>query len=427
MAKGNMLLGKSRGSVGDVVFTQVKGQQVARARNRQPANPRTLKQSFQRARFAAAVKFYTRGNQALYKFAFEGKRQVESDYNAFMRENVRRAPAISKAAFDNYDYPVCAPFVMSKGSLAPVDVTIGTAGAVVSFGVAAPEGSIDTIGGLSTALLTSEKFQTGDILTFVFLSSAYSGAYPSITADGSGKTTWTIRQFIIDTASEATIADVLGMTYAAADGVATLSLAAGTAPLDGVLNAFTCVHSRNTASGLKVSTQELVLDSAASTAYDLSQEGYYRESVAASWQTAGSVDIQPEAILQGSIAYDGEGGSSGFDLPVSAFIVLNNDDDQPYGTLTGSGPWYMAIVEGRMRSPITTSVGQVVPAEGFDASLLTLRENVNEAQLYITISPYEGNYAIMAESYSSSNVGNIDIDVLYDGQLVVNISGVITT
>lgn len=307
MAKGNMLLGKSRGSVGDVVFSQVKGQQVAKARNRQPANPRTLAQCFQRARFAAAVKFFTRGNQVFYKFAFEGKRQVESDYNAFMRENVRRAPAISKAAFDNYDYPVCAPFIMSKGSLAPVDVQIGEVGAVVSLGVAAPETAPTTIGDLSTLLLTNEQVQAGDIFTLVFISSAYNGTYPSIEADGTGKTAWVIKQFIVDTTSTDTIGEVTGMAYAAADGIATLTLAAGSAPLDGTLFALTCVHSRNTASGLKVSTQELVLNAAASTAYDAMQEDAYKQSVASSWKTAGKVDMQPEAILQGSIAYDAEG------------------------------------------------------------------------------------------------------------------------
>ena len=41
MAKGNMLMGYSRGSVGDVTFARIKGQQIARARNRNPKNPKT--------------------------------------------------------------------------------------------------------------------------------------------------------------------------------------------------------------------------------------------------------------------------------------------------------------------------------------------------------------------------------------------------
>ena len=301
-----MLLGKSRGSVGDVTFSTINGQQIAKARNRNPNNPRTLKQCYQRARFAAAVKFFTRGNQALYKFAFEGKRQTESDYNAFMRENVRRSPAISKAAFDNFDYPVCAPYIMSKGSLAPVAVSVAEGVFSVSLGVAAPAEAPTTIGGISSLLIQNELFQAGDIVTFVFISSEYDGTYPSVEADGSGATTWTIKQFIIDTTSTDTISDITGMSYAAAEGIATLTLASGTAPLAGTLAGMTVVHSRNAVGGLKVSTQELVLNAAASAAYDAMLQDGYKQSVAASWKTAGFVDIQPEAILQGSIAYQSE-------------------------------------------------------------------------------------------------------------------------
>lgn len=48
MAKGNMLLGMSRGSVGDVTFYRSGGSQRARARNRKPANPMTVRQQTQR-------------------------------------------------------------------------------------------------------------------------------------------------------------------------------------------------------------------------------------------------------------------------------------------------------------------------------------------------------------------------------------------
>lgn len=303
MAKGNMLLGKSRGSVGDVTFSQINGQQIAKARNRNPANPRTLKQCFQRARFAAAVKFYTRGTQALYKFAFESKRQVESDYNAFMRENVKRAPAISKAAFDNYDYPVIAPFIMSKGSLAPLSLGFETPqGADPDFflplGNRIQDVNIDEIGGLSAYLKQNLNCEEGDIITIVTLTSNYSGTYPSVDANGSGKTTWDIKQFIVDTTSTEDTAEVTGMTTDEDETAKLFKQITGS-----TYSAMCIIHSRNTAQGLKVSTQELVLNTAASTAYNAEQEDAYKEAVAVSWKTAGAVDMEPEAILQGSIAY----------------------------------------------------------------------------------------------------------------------------
>ena len=60
MAKGNMFLGMSRGSVGDVTFYRNQGQQCARARNRAPHNPKTYAQIVQRMILATASKAYSR-------------------------------------------------------------------------------------------------------------------------------------------------------------------------------------------------------------------------------------------------------------------------------------------------------------------------------------------------------------------------------
>ena len=303
MAKGNMLLGYSRGSVGDVTFTKIKGQQVARARNRNPRNPRTNKQSLQRAIFAAAVKFYTRGIQSFYKFAFETKRQVESDYNAFMRENVKRAPAISREAFANYDYPIIAPFIMSKGSLAPVNNVMDGGDFYMIISPVVQGQTIDTIGQLSTVLTADSNYQVGDIITTVSIISKYNGVVPSADASGSGKTTWTIKQFVIDPDNTETIQSVMGsgISNITIDGTEYNAIQINNT--SGGFSAGVAVHSRNTDSGLKCSTQELILNTDAETAYEASMAKAYKEAVITSWQAYGSVDARPEAILKGSIAY----------------------------------------------------------------------------------------------------------------------------
>lgn len=56
MAKGNMLLGMARKKVGDLVFYRANGDQITRARNRAPKNPRSAKQSIQRMVLATASK-----------------------------------------------------------------------------------------------------------------------------------------------------------------------------------------------------------------------------------------------------------------------------------------------------------------------------------------------------------------------------------
>lgn len=60
MAKGNLFLGMGRGSVGDVVFYRANGQQLSRARNRNPKNPKTQAQVIQRAILATATQSYSR-------------------------------------------------------------------------------------------------------------------------------------------------------------------------------------------------------------------------------------------------------------------------------------------------------------------------------------------------------------------------------
>lgn len=59
MAKGNMLLGQARGSVGDVVFSVENGEQISRIRVRQVRNPKTQPQQIQRAIMATVAQAWT--------------------------------------------------------------------------------------------------------------------------------------------------------------------------------------------------------------------------------------------------------------------------------------------------------------------------------------------------------------------------------
>lgn len=125
MAKGNMLLGYARGAVGNLVFSRVKGNEVTKARNRQPANPKTSKQVYQRAKFLNSVNFYKRGVQNLFKFAYEDKTQQESDFNAFMRHNVSRAIPVGKNSATESVYPAISNWITSVGSLNGPQAAIG--------------------------------------------------------------------------------------------------------------------------------------------------------------------------------------------------------------------------------------------------------------------------------------------------------------
>lgn len=125
-------MGYARGAVGDLVFSRVKGNQVTKARNRQPSNPKTSKQVYQRAKFINAVRFYQRGVQNLFKFAFEDKTAQESDFNAFMRHNTARAIPVAKNASEEAIYPAISNWMTSFGSLNGPQAVIGNAGDIIA-------------------------------------------------------------------------------------------------------------------------------------------------------------------------------------------------------------------------------------------------------------------------------------------------------
>ena len=92
--KGNLFLGFGRKSVGDVVFYKRKGstEQMARARNRKPNNPRSDKQLYQRAIMATVLQAYSAG-KAIFDHSFEGKSVPDGSMRRFMSLNLRKLRA----------------------------------------------------------------------------------------------------------------------------------------------------------------------------------------------------------------------------------------------------------------------------------------------------------------------------------------------
>lgn len=298
-----MLLGYSRGSVGDVVFARLKGQQIQRARNRQPANPRTLAQMMQRALFASAVEFYRRGVQNLFTFAFENKKATFSDYNAFMAANAKRGIYVTKEQLESGKVPMIGNYIMSQGSISR-DFYQQTGETTFRVGEYWGEGEeqtpIATIGALTTELM-KYGYQNGDIITLVKIGVVADGFVPSATApvpDPADKIKWTIVQVTLDETS----------TSAMPSGISAVTIAESVGePVTGVMfdinasdtyqlqaNAF--IVSRNEASGVKVSNSELLGDTNWNAAYGYASAPAYGRTVAQKWGAS------EEAILQGSLS-----------------------------------------------------------------------------------------------------------------------------
>lgn len=298
MSKGNLFLGYGRGSIGDVTFSRNKGQQVARARNRKPANPRTQKQMTQRSIFMSAVKFFSRGVQNLFQFAFEDKTQNESDYNCFMRHNAKSGIYMTKDNFDNQRYPAIGNWLMTNGSLSAFDCSLAEIsgelflnGATRAYTTSASPRA--TIGDITNILIANQGWQVGDIVTCLVINTT---AAPGTGSDpinvGTTNPEWIIHQFILDPSNATLLNDVDLDAKIDENGQLILY------PLDYMAKiAGGCfIHSRNTADGTKVSTQNLVNTAQTTAAIEKGTSAAWLSEVLADWSA------REAAILQGSLA-----------------------------------------------------------------------------------------------------------------------------
>lgn len=312
MAKGNMLLGMARGSVGDVTFYRDGGLQRARARNRQPNNPRSNKQQTQRALFANCVKFYKLTAAKFFKFAFENKKVNESDYNAFMRENLKRGVMMSKTAFYCEPYPALGNWLMSRGSLATIRNANDDNYNAPVFDLGAPYSEIPsrniTIGEISTAMVASGRYQVGDIITMVkYLSNG--DEIPSATPDAEAdllQTNFVFWQFLVDPNNTKSFISLFGDVvrfYIDQTSQGNLAISFGSIAASGNeewrigYQATTIIHSRNTANGLLVSTQELTCNPRYTDAITTAAtDATYKSAVLTDWQSSGLAILQGDGL-----------------------------------------------------------------------------------------------------------------------------------
>jgi len=80
----SIVMGKSKGKIGNVVTTTLKGQVIAKSRNFAPANPKTVLQTNSRGKMSNAVLAWQFLSLFLAATAAMAK-STESTYNAFIR------------------------------------------------------------------------------------------------------------------------------------------------------------------------------------------------------------------------------------------------------------------------------------------------------------------------------------------------------
>ena len=189
MAKDNLFLGTARGSVGDIVFSRLDGQQVARVRNRAPRNPQSPAQMVQRIIMSTVGKAYSL-MQEITNHSFEGFEQSQGSQRKFMEVNVSllrdvcadvlaypveeviKSSQLTNFSFKNDYSPVLNRYMISAGSLPTIDLLHDDfgVGPIVEFDPGEKTQQAITYQDIITLL----GLQRGDQLTFI-----------QVTADGS--------------------------------------------------------------------------------------------------------------------------------------------------------------------------------------------------------------------------------------------------
>ena len=190
MSKGNLFLGQARGSVGDVTFTHVAGQQVARARNRSPRNPRVPSQMLQRIVLNSASKAYSL-MQPIVNHSFEGVQGIARNQQRFMLLNTSafrdklaavitnptEAEALASTAhsfsFKGDFYPQLNEYLISEGTL-PRQVVRCNSASSPRFQLRMPVNLEDVIS--YADVIEALDVQPGDQLTFIGLGHQYGSA-----------------------------------------------------------------------------------------------------------------------------------------------------------------------------------------------------------------------------------------------------------
>lgn len=181
MGKDNMLLGYARGAVGDVVFSRVEGQQITKARNRAPANPKSYLQALNRVllkKYSAAYSILS----PICDHSFEGLSSKTKNYGRFISvnrtedmdyitRNVNLADEDSVLTSFATQYPtkdmtlpVEHPYIISSGSLPKISINRNASGYFFTELYTADFGFITY-----AEVLEGLGLKVGDQLTFVFV------------------------------------------------------------------------------------------------------------------------------------------------------------------------------------------------------------------------------------------------------------------
>lgn len=292
----------------------------------------------QRAKMACAVKFFSQVGANFFKYAFEGKKDKESYFNAFVKNNIYLGGYIGKQASRVFDFPALGAWQISAGSLPEITAPFPQTVNGVAFNVGTASGTaITSVSTLTSALIGSDssRWREGDILTCLCYCATNYATLPTIYTDQGNRALTTLWQIRLST----TNADALpALEFPSLDMYFDCQLDSNGLSFVGSsgsnytknLYCFGLVHSRNTAKGLKVSSSTIVAPQRPDLLSVVSlPSGSYYNAVIADWQAT------EEAILQGGYAAE-QSAPVPTVPPEPLYWYVGQVEDNPLPAITSS-------------------------------------------------------------------------------------------
>lgn len=165
----NFWLKNQRKKLAGAVVYQAMGQTRSRELAASVSNPRTVSQMNQRVKWANLVNFY-RANASWMKFAYETKKQNQTDYNKFMSLNVTNSRIYLPKQLANQGACIVDAYQMTQGSLGSIEVNRmdGEQGWSTNIFLSSRLSSESTVGEVSQSILPANPaIREGDQLSFI--------------------------------------------------------------------------------------------------------------------------------------------------------------------------------------------------------------------------------------------------------------------
>ena len=160
----NLWLRGAKQKLGGAVLYQLKGQTIMRELAASVSNPQTEAQQEQRTKLANIVALYRANKAWMEKYAFEGRPQKWSVYNAFVSANLTANEVQLTKQESAEGWGIVAPYIFTQGSLPsveltpePTDLTIVRTNIALGSEIGAGDIGDFTVGQVSAAIIANNN------------------------------------------------------------------------------------------------------------------------------------------------------------------------------------------------------------------------------------------------------------------------------